>query len=101
MAGWASSNRRQELPPDWPTRRTRALHRDNYQCQWRMHVGGICGIPATDVDHKRRGNDHRLANLQSLCRTHHARKTAYEGREAHAPKPSRLRPREKHPGDVT
>ncbi|WP_193608258.1 HNH endonuclease [Nocardioides lijunqiniae] len=59
--------------------------------------GVRCGEAATDVDHKRRGDDHRESNLQSLCGWHHARKTAKEASEARRPRPS-ARPPEAHPG---
>jgi hypothetical protein len=90
------SKRRQELPPDWP-----AIHNEVM-----TDAGGVCEMPgcsnpATDVDHKRRGNDHRRSNLQALCATHHKRKTSAEGnarkRELRA---LRKRPQGRHPGSL-
>ncbi|MEU7177038.1 MULTISPECIES: HNH endonuclease [Streptomyces] len=37
---------------------------------------------ATDVDHIEPGDNHDAENLQSLCRHHHARKSAREGANA-------------------
>ncbi len=97
--GWQGSNRREELPPDWYTRiRPRIIRRDRGECQWRMAVGGICGEPGTDVDHRGDPGDHRDENLQLLCPRHHKRKSSAEGNAARRPRPSRLRKPEQHPG---
>lgn len=100
--GWAGSNRRQELPPDWPQIRSRIIERDRGRCQWpdpdgrTRNTGGetICGIQGTDVDHRIPGNDHRDSNLQLLCRDHHARKSAAEGGNSYIPL---HRPKARHP----
>jgi hypothetical protein len=79
---WHGSNRRTELPKDWPERRRRVLRRDGYRCQAMVpRDGGLetCGAPATEVDHIEPGDDHSEANLRSLCRLHHGRKSAAEG----------------------
>lgn len=58
-------------------------------CQWPdpTRLFGICGRPATDVDHviAHRGNwdlflggDENYSNLQGLCHAHHSEKTAQE-----------------------
>ena len=93
---WSSSDRREELPSNWDKLRQEALDRDGRRCRW-----SGCGQPATDVDHVRRGNDHRLQNLQSLCAWHHQIKTnqesAAERREQRA-KLSFPNQYPKHPG---
>lgn len=57
-----------------PWRRTRDAYIARHPlCEW-----SGCNELAIDVDHKtpvRAGGTHRHTNLQSLCRTHHARKT--------------------------
>lgn len=101
MPGWKNSNRRSELPADWDRIRKVVLERDGYTCTERYSTGERCGRKATDVDHVRRGNDHRLSNLRSLCGWHHDRKSASEGaaelyrikKEIH----SRFRRTEAHP----
>lgn len=79
---WSNSTRRERLPADWKTIRRRILKRDGYMCQHELPNGTLCLDSATDVDHKRRGDDHRDSNLQSLCYLHHARKSAGEGGQA-------------------
>jgi hypothetical protein len=61
--------------------------RDKPMCQW-----PFCNQPATDVDHilpLRAGGENTRQNLQSLCKPHHAQKTAREdggwGRATQAP----------------
>lgn len=97
MSGhWAGSNRRARLPKNWPTIRARILRRDEHRCTW-MTNGHRCTAPATDVDHRRPGDDHSDANLRSLCGPHHARKSAAEGGRA-PHRRLRRRPAEAHPG---
>jgi len=68
--------------------------RDHATCQW-----AGCSSPATDVDHRERGSDHRRSNLQALCSYHHARKSSREGIEQRRKlKALRKRPPERHPG---
>ncbi|MFI8853671.1 HNH endonuclease [Streptomyces sp. NPDC053499] len=96
MSGqWAGSNRRNQLPDDWPQRRAYVLQRDGYRCRWTEDRP--CGRPATDVDHIKAGNDHSYANLQALCREHHAAKSSREGNAARWAV-RRQRPAERHPG---
>ena len=80
---WASSGRRQELPPNWPALRRAVLKRDKDRCQWKMGRTGICGATANQVDHVRRGPDHSQANLRALCADHHKEKSSSEGGAAY------------------
>lgn len=98
--GWQGSDRRDRLPPDWPAIRERVLRRDAYRCTWTTH-GDRCKAVANQVDHRVAGDDHRDANLQSLCGPHHARKSAREGNAAKAArKAAEKRPREVSPRDL-
>lgn len=78
---WAGSNRRAELPHNWPQLRQQALERDDHRCTWRTDHKR-CIETATDVDHIGNRHDHRLANLRSLCGTHHDRRTARQANTA-------------------
>lgn len=78
---WSSSQRRQQLPPEWPIIRVRVLKRDGHRCV-ELVDGKRCTAPATDVDHIRPGNDHRDSNLRSLCSWHHNQKSSREGAAA-------------------
>lgn len=95
---WETSDRRSRLPANWPTLRRLVLERDRYECQHqREDTGQRCGLPATDVDHINRGDNHHPNNLQALCPWHHKHKTAMEGGRASA----QARRRDKgftHPG---
>lgn len=94
--GWSTgrSDRSERLPADWARRRQAVLKR----------CGGVCEVPecqdrATDVDHVKRGDNHDLANLQGLCRHHHALKSSAEGNEQQRINRQRInRPAEQHPG---
>ncbi len=90
MSGWTGSNRRSRLPDDWPQRRAAVIKRDPI-C---MHCHQQ---PSTEADHKRAGDDHRLANLQGLCLSCHLAKSSAEGHAARYRNPRR-RPAEAHPG---
>lgn len=92
---WEGSDRRDRLPPNWATEIVpRILKRDQNRC--RIRLPG-CITLATEVDHIRRGDDHRDANLQSACPWCHARKSSAEGNAARV-RYSRRRPPERHPG---
>lgn len=80
----------------WKKLRLTILERDGHRC---THPG--CRAPATEVDHilehHRGGTDHPT-NLTSLCRPHHATKTAADANTARWAKQSTRRPPERHPG---
>lgn len=97
---WAGSDRRQRLPDDWYSRiRPAVLTRDRGICQHcgdraatrkgKRWIGGV-------VDHILRGDDHRMANLQTLCSDCDKAKSSAEGVAAR--RPPRRRPASKHPG---
>jgi hypothetical protein len=88
----ARSERRTQLPGNWRQLRVQALERDGYRCTW-TRGGRRCEERATDVDHIKPGNDHRLSNLQSLCHPHHQRKTVLEAAAARG-----VEIQERHPG---
>lgn len=101
MSGWTDSNRRGRLPANWPAIREKVLERDGRRCTWRYTDGSRCKEPATDVDHRRRGDNHSMANLRSLCGWHHdkksAREGAYEAAKQRAEIATRFRRTEAHP----
>jgi 5-methylcytosine-specific restriction protein A len=91
--GWTDSTRRAELPPDWFTHiRPRILKRDP--------VCAVCrSRPSAQVDHIRRGHDHRDSNLQGICDSCHKDKSSREGVDARREiRSARWRPRPTHPG---
>ncbi len=89
---WSGSDRRARLPADWSRVVVpRILARDP-ACQ--LGLDGCTG-QSTEVDHRRRGDDHSDANLQGACRSCHAKKTAAEG---HAAQHRRTRTPPPHPG---
>lgn len=90
---WEGSTRKVRLPANWETEiRPAVLVRDGYRCQLRF--ADVCVGGATDVDHKKRGDDHRMENLQSACGPCHRRKSSMEGAAA---RPRLNRPPEPHP----
>ncbi|WSJ69057.1 HNH endonuclease [Kitasatospora sp. NBC_01302] len=99
---WTTSDRRLRLPPNWPQIRRRVLARDGHRCTATDHYGVRCPEAATDVDHIRPGDDHREANLRSLCGWHHRVKSSREGAAAKAAArrrhDRRFRRAEDHPG---
>lgn len=93
---WSSSDRRARLPQDWDSRRASVLRRDSFRCKI---AGAGCSGIATEVDHIRRGDDHRLENLRAVCRSCHRKKSQAEALEAQRRKRElRYRPQERHPG---
>jgi 5-methylcytosine-specific restriction endonuclease McrA len=91
-----ASRRRQELPPEWEEIRLAVLR----DAEWMCELGWAgCLVEATDVDHRKRGNDHSRSNLQALCSECHKKKTSREGVEARRKlRARRKRPPERHPG---
>lgn len=103
MPGWNGSNRRDRLPANWPKLRMQRLEHDHFECQWENPYGEkTCPEPATEVDHKNRGDDHSFDNLQSLCEYHHGQKSGKEGAEAARARRQKIdrkfRRTEEHPG---
>lgn len=96
MAGWRTSNRSARLPPDWEVIAAFIRARDGYRCTW-TEAGRRCHGPADEVDHIIPGDDHRPANLRSLCLPHHRRKSSLEGSGARWGHPM-PRAAERHPG---
>jgi 5-methylcytosine-specific restriction protein A len=72
---WQGSTRGQRLPRDWNTRRLIVLRRDNSICY-------VCGLLASEVDHKQAGDNHELNNLAAICNKCHRAKSSTEGHEA-------------------
>lgn len=103
MAWEARSARRQTLPADWSSRRTRILRRDRRQCQIR---GPRCIGTATEVDHVGAADDHRDEVLRSACTPCHGLRSATQGGVAsgsarRSRATSRTRPPEPHPSERT
>lgn len=93
--GWVNSTRRDRLPADWRTVVRPAVHERNPE-----HICHLCGTPGGDaVDHKKRGDDHSLENLdwvhQDVAPYCHRYKSSAEGVAA---QPRERRARERHPG---
>lgn len=105
--GWKGSNRRAELPPDWPVTILRILRRDHHRCQWiRYDTGRRCLAKARDVDHRiahSDGGTDQDSNLWALCQYHHERKTGTEGGIASgkARRAKRDAAKPQHPGLMT
>jgi 5-methylcytosine-specific restriction enzyme A len=76
---WATSDRKDRLPPDWGKRRHQVLARCGGRCEVLKKDGSRCRDDATEVDHIVAGDSHELSNLRGICRWHHARKSALEG----------------------
>lgn len=100
--GWETSNRKSRLPSDWARIRADVKARAAGRCEY-VGRAGRCVLPGTDCDHIVRGDDHSLANLQWLCKKHHAIKSSREGGSAPRKKKKRKNKlagwnKEKHPG---
>lgn len=105
---WSTSDRRQRLPSNWKSLRLVVLRRDSWRCQ--LQLPG-CLEGASEVDHRVRGDNHALDNLQAVCSACHKKKTLAEAASARRRKRElrpdrgkvrsrRLRPVERHPGLV-
>ena len=82
-APFSTSTYQRGRPPIPDRLRRQVLERDGHTCQW-LDDAGICGAPATDVDHvipRAAGGTDDPANLRAICARHHRAKT---GREARA-----------------
>ena len=81
----------------WRNTRRRILDRDGHRCY-------LCRRPATEVDHLTPIAEHGSeldSNLAAICHACHARKSSAEGNRAQARRrASRLRPPERHPGQL-
>lgn len=95
---WATSNRLERLPDDWPVIQDAVLKDADWKCQ--IKDEGCLGV-GTEADHIIPGDDHSRSNLQAACKSCHGRKSAREGNNARA-RLRRLskRPRPKHPGSA-
>lgn len=111
--GWADSDRRNQLPPEWRTHtRPTVLRRDGHACTWlESHDDGgfasylagdypiadRCGERGADVDHVGNPHDHSPSNARTLCSWHHDRRSSAQGNAART-RISTKRPTEPHPG---
>lgn len=102
MSGkWADSDRKGRLPDDWPLLVALVKRRAKNRCEAKLPSGKRCPRKGTDCDHIIPGDDHRLQDLQLLCKFHHGKKSAAEGNAARAKlKTQGLRPEEPHPGTI-
>lgn len=98
--GWEGSNRRNELPADWPKIRAQVKKRAHGRCEEILYGSGRqCPRFGTDADHIADPEDHGLANLRWLCPYHHGSKSSWQGNQERRDKASRrFRPPEPHPG---
>jgi hypothetical protein len=98
---WEGSDRKDRLPDNWRVLVAQVKKRAEGRCEWRLKSGKRCPRPGTDCDHRKPGDDHRMANLQWLCPDHHGKKSSFEGRKARADKRAlRYRAPEPQPGRV-
>lgn len=107
---WASSDRRERLPVNWPKLRAQTRKRARESDPQRMPGGrcehisqltGRCLSIGNQCDHINRSGPDTLDNLQWLCFPHHNQKTQQEAQEARAEKAARgKRTPERHPGSI-
>ena len=97
---WETSNRREELPSNWPQIRQQVGDRDGWVCQWPRDGGRrVCGSPANQCDHKNDRDSYALGDLWMLCGFHHKGKTQQESAEARRVIQAKAKhPVERHPG---
>lgn len=96
---WDNSDRRSRLPADWAERRDAVKRRADGRCEAMLHDGSRCDAVGTDCDHRQRGDNHSLENLQWLCPWHHKRKTRSEALEAlSAIRHKNMPKQQSHPG---
>lgn len=97
---WSTSNRKAQLPDDWPQICKFILKRDRNRCQHiRFDTERKCLQYANQVDHRdqSRSWDHSPSNLQSLCEYHHRVKSSSEGGTAASARRQAAKKR-RHPG---
>lgn len=70
------SRRRDPLPRGWKNIRAAILERDGHQCTWMIGPIRCPGRIHLEVDHIGDPQDNDPANLRTLCKRHHASKTA-------------------------
>ena len=104
MSGWQGSDRKERLPMGWAKIAAKVKARDGYRCTKLLPSGKRCPRGRStghrlEVDHKIRGDDHRMENLRTLCEEHHAMKSSREGNQARLPPPRKRT--ERHPGEIT
>jgi 5-methylcytosine-specific restriction endonuclease McrA len=98
---WEGSDRKSQLPNDWPAIVAAVKKRDEHRCRWILPSGKRCPRPGRDVDHIKDRHDHSMGNLQLLCEEHHAKKSSREGNtERRRKKQVRLRDPGRHPGTI-
>lgn len=90
MPWQGTSNRRAELPPDWPVRRSIVAARAHGMCEARTH-DPRCDGTGRECDHIDGRDNHSLDNLQWLSTPCHKAKTV-------ADKQRWKRQAEPHPG---
>jgi len=98
---WEGSTRKVTLPPDWDKRRDLVFLRDGNRCVIIKADGRRCwDREFLECDHIGDREDHSLANLRTICKWHHARRSASQGGTASAQRkrPMLKRPPEVHPG---
>lgn len=98
MSNWSSSNRRSQLPPDWPSLRLQRFALDNWtcvDCDYRDHTETGIGL---ECDHIGDPHDHRLEQLRTRCAPHHRARTLAQATAGRAARPKQNRPVPRHPG---
>ena len=90
------STTRAPLPSNWESIRQDVFKRDGFRCRlgWSMCTGR-----ATEVDHIRDRDDHRLSNLRAVCSECHEARSRLQSAKAARAKAALARPRaRRHPG---
>lgn len=90
-----------DLPPDWRAIRKRVFARDGHRCTKVLPSGKRCPrrehLEANHIVQPYLGGTHDLANLETLCSTHHRRETERQARRARMTYTNEKTP-ETHPG---
>lgn len=93
---WATSDRRQRLPANWPTIRAEVQRLAGNRCEAEEHARGCNGY-GTDADHIISGDNHDVDNLQWLSAECHKAKTARESAQRNHLRATMRRRTEQHP----